>query len=266
MHLVQKDVKTDMQKLYYINKQRRLKGRILLKRNKNKIEENIRECRADMELFDFLLKAVPEWDKYIIERHRKYVRAYLESNRSLSYVSMKFDFTEDDIRSIFWRVQRYLMYAFIELAIQHKIITRKLPTNFDFYLKWYLQLHVDDHDKVFKNIKNRITARVSIDGVGPKRRTKITKVLQTLSEHENELKEKLPENIYNIANDLLNGVPLTVVCKRHNRTLDYLSNSIIGRSNPRKKSERGWVAYLGDNIELSKKKQSNVLVMKKSTK
>ena len=58
-----------------------------------------------------------------------------------------------------------------------------------------------------------------------------------------------------MAKDLLSGMSLTEVVKKHNKNLDYIVKSIVGRKKWRSKSERGWLGYIEDyqnNLKKSK--------------
>ncbi|AEO93760.1 gp502 [Bacillus phage G] len=215
------------------------------------IESYVVDCYADIEMIDFLLEVLPDYQNVLIERHQKFVNSYLKYKKKIRMVGVTYGYSDKDIKRIFWRVQRKLLLEFINRVDQNKLTISeaiKIPKNFDAFLMWQLRQFREDAETVFIYIRSKMIKKLNIDGVSVKRKDQITDVLKELYTIE-DLQSVLPKKIYPIANDLLNGMSLTEVAKKYDRNLNYLIVSIVGVKNPRSKSERGWLAYLENDVD-----------------
>lgn len=64
--------------------------------------------KANMRIIDDLLIRIPDWENVLKQRHVKFVNCYLQNKKSINKVSKEFYFSEDDILTIFWRIQKQL--------------------------------------------------------------------------------------------------------------------------------------------------------------
>lgn len=216
----------------------------------------VTECYADMEMVNFLLDIIEDYENVLFKRHHKFVESYFYYNRNIQMVAKAYSFSEKDMLRIFWRIQRRLLLEFIERAGKGLIKVKETPKNFDAFLLWQLEQFRDDAYAVYTYIKDMIIDQIkfNIDGVSKTRKEQIENILKELSKYNN-LEEILPKYVYVMAKDLLSGMSLTEVVKKHNKNLDYIVKSIVGRKKWRSKSERGWLGYIEDyqnNLKKSK--------------
>lgn len=209
------------------------------------IDYYVSNCYADMNMIDFLLEQVPDYQNVVVPRHVKFISSYVTYKKNLKMVGMTLGFSEIDVRRIFWRIQRKLLLEFIDRAGKGRIKVKVLPLNFDEFLLWQLHQFREDANGVYIYVKSRLLQDFNINGVSKVRKQQIENVLNELSTYDN-LDEILPKNIYPIALDLLNGVSFTDVVEKYKRSDKYLVINIIGSKSPRSKSERGWLAYVRD--------------------
>lgn len=211
----------------------------------NGIDNFITHCYADMEVVNFLLDTITDYHDIVNVRHHDHINVYNQYKRNFKMTCIIREYSEEDMKRIFWRIQRKLLLEFIERAGRNKIKVNSLPKNFDAFLLWQLEQFRDDAILVYGYIKKKITKQYDIDGVSEKRKKLIIEVLDALIMRD-DLENILPEKIYLIAKDLLNGIPYTEVAKKHDKTVAYLATNIIGKENWRNKSERGWLGYIKD--------------------
>ena len=69
--------------------------------------------KANMSIVDDLLNRMPDWEEFILPRRQKFIKSYLENGRDLRKTAEEFDFSIQDMLSIFWRIQK-------ELQAEHK--------------------------------------------------------------------------------------------------------------------------------------------------
>lgn len=216
----------------------------------------VTECYADIEMVNFLLDIIKDYENVLVKRHHKFVESYFYYNRNIEMVAKAYGFSKGDMLRIFWRIQRRLLLEFIERAGKGLIKVKETPKNFDAFLLWQLEQFRDDAYEVYTYIKGMIIDQIkfNIDGVSETRKEQIENILKELSKYNN-LEEILPKHVYGMAKDLLSGMSLTEVVKKHNKSLDYVVTSIVGRKKWRSKSERGWLGYIEDyqnNLKKSK--------------
>lgn len=76
-----------------------------------KLKDNIQVdfiSKANMAVVNELLDRLPDWENFLLKRHHKFVKHYLENGRDLRKTGEKFDFSYNDMLSIFWRIQKQL--------------------------------------------------------------------------------------------------------------------------------------------------------------
>jgi hypothetical protein len=204
-----------------------------------------------MRVVDYLLDIIKDWNKILNQRHVKFVEAYEQYKRQLKMVSAVYNYNETETLCIFWRIQRQLFVEYINRSSNGLIkAAYEVPEKFDDFLLWSLKQYRDDAEKVFEFIKKKTRQEFNINILSELKKQKIESILKTLNMFEGL---QLPENIKPIFEDLKDGQVFTEVAKKHERSVDYLIRSIIGRTNPRYNSERGWLAYISDEVKLEKR-------------
>lgn len=216
-----------------------------------RIINNIIKCHADMETINYLLDTIKDWDTILTQRHVKYVQAYEQYKRQIKMVAAVYNFTESDMLSIFWRIQRQLFVEYINRASNGLIKSLYVPDKFDDFLMWSLMQYRDDAKSVFEFIKKKTQDQFNIDIPATPRKTNVENILKVLSMFE---KLEMPVYLNEMFIDLKNGMALTDVAKKHNRSVEYLVRSIIGSKNPRYDSERGWLTYINEEPKIEKNK------------
>lgn len=204
--------------------------------------------RADMETVNYLLDSIPDWENVLIRRHVKFVREYEMTERDLRAAGATFFFSEEDMQSVFWRIQKTLLAEYVERFRTGRLSrpSVKPPRHFEAFVRWYVTYNrYEDAEVIVRALRRFLAGEVCVDGVGPQRRRRIEAVLDTLAHVEN-LAEVLPERYCRIVNDLFNGFSLTDTAVRHGLSHESLVRIIVGRDHPRRPSERGLMAYVGD--------------------
>lgn len=217
------------------------------------IKDYVINCYADMKMVDFLLQNVTNYYEVLLPRHHKFVESYVKYKGSLKMVSATHGYSENDIKRIFWRIQKKLLLEFVEQAGKGKLKVKDVPETFDSFLLWSLEQFREDAHALYLFIKSKLVYTFNIDGVSSAKSDQIKYVLDILSSIE-KLENILPEKVYPIAKDLIEGVSLTETVKKHNRNLSYVVTTIIGTKNPRSASERGWLAYVDESNNIKEDK------------
>jgi len=70
--------------------------------------------KANILTIDKLLNAIQDWETIINKRHRKFVLFYLNNKNDLIATGKNFNFSSNDMLSIFWRVQKLLQIEYNE--------------------------------------------------------------------------------------------------------------------------------------------------------
>ncbi|MNB94634.1 hypothetical protein D3C81_428310 [compost metagenome] len=81
--------------------------------------------KANMSIVDKLIQALPDWENIIIKRHIKFVESYVENNFNLEKVGEEFNYSNNDMLSIFWRIQKKLTTEYDE-RIEKGIIAKPI--------------------------------------------------------------------------------------------------------------------------------------------
>lgn len=63
--------------------------------------------QANMVIVDKLLERLPDWESFILHRHHKFIKAYI-NNKDLATAGEEFNFSKNDMLAIFWRIQKQL--------------------------------------------------------------------------------------------------------------------------------------------------------------
>jgi len=226
-----------------------------MEKDMQNIEQYVTNCYADMQMVDFLLENVPDFYTHLIIRHHKFVESYAQYKGSIKMVAAVHGYADTDMKRIFWRIQKKLLLAFIDLAYKGRLKISETPETFDSFLMWQLEQFREDASAVYTHIKSKLVYNFNIDGISEKRREQVKFVLEILSTADDL--SVLPDNAYPLAIDLLDGMALTKVVEKHKKNLNYVVTSIIGRNNPRSKAERGWLAYLEN--EVSTKREIKII-------
>lgn len=119
----------------------------------NRIYDNITKCHADMEVVGYLIDKITDWEKVVDIRHVKFIVSYNTFKRNLKITAAACNYSESDMKSIFWRIQRKLFVEYINRASLEKIKPSVVPEKFNDLLFWTLQQYSDNSVSLFEKIK-----------------------------------------------------------------------------------------------------------------
>lgn len=113
-----------------------------------------------MKVVEYLLESVSGWREIIAVRHIKFIESYFSYKKQFKVMAAAYNYTESEMLSVFWRIQRQLFVAYINQASKGEISTGKVPDKFNEFLLWSLQQYRDDAETIYHKIKGIETPKV----------------------------------------------------------------------------------------------------------
>lgn len=223
---------------------------------------------ANMNVVNKLIEIIPDWANVVIPRHVKFIKSYENSGRNLSKAGMDYNYSKNDMLSIFLRIERTLKAEYDKRVKEGKIKKVNLYySNNKKIIPITANISKQIVEKASSDIKELTQPQFNIDGVTDIKQQQILDVLKVASNIKNISQIVSPSHVA-IIEDLLKGINFSKVLDKYGRSRDYTFTILLGKKNPRSKSEEGLLATItraerDGKVEYYKKPRQQIVKVSK---
>lgn len=204
---------------------------------------------ADMDKINIYLDKYP-WKDFIIKRHQRIIRLYIDNNYDLKEVGEKMGFAVDKMKALFLRIQsQFEIYEMNKEA--HFVDCQKDIDDFDKLINAINSNKEEDikETNTKKLLEYKTHPQKSLNnylqGLNTERNEKLEKIKKEIrKEGLGNLKEALGKTIFKVSKDLLNELTIEEIAKKQKLSIKYLKSIIFGMKSGKVRSRKGIIRLI----------------------